>query len=127
MSMLELFALRLSEHLWRIDRQLILDYLEFGGSLDDILRFLSENATEGIPDTIRVLFADLTAKADAVVHTEEAWLVEFQDPSVAALVAHDSKAGKLCWSAGERHLAVAKTNERAFRTAVKKLGYILPR
>ena len=127
MSMLELFAQRLSEHLWRIDRQLILDYLEFGGSLDDILRFLGENATEGIPDTIRVLFADLTAKADAVVHAEEAWLVEFQDPSVAALVAHDSKAGKLCRSAGERHLAVAKTNERAFRTAVKKLGYILPR
>ena len=126
-SMLELFALKKSDHLWRIDRQLILDYLECGGSLDDISRFLAENATEGIPQTIRVLLDDLQAKADAVVNTEEAWLVEFQDPAVAALVAHDSKAGKLCLLSGERHVAVAKTNERAFRTAVKKLGYVLPR
>ena len=126
-SMLELFALKKSDHLWRIDRQLILDYLECGGSLDDISRFLAENATEEIPKTIRVLLDDLQAKADAVVNTEEAWLVEFQDPAVAALVAHDSKAGKLCLLSGERHVAVAKTNERAFRTAVKKLGYVLPR
>ena len=52
---------------------------------------------------------------------------EFQDPAVATLVTHDSKAGKLCLLSGERHVAVAKTNERAFRTAVKKLGYVLPR
>ncbi len=126
-SMLQLFALKKSDHLWRIDRKLILDYLENGGSLDDISRFLAENAAEEIPNTIRVLLDDLNAKADAVVNTEEAWLVEFQDPTLAALVAHDSKAGKLCLLAGERYLAVAKTNQRAFRTAVKKLGYVLPR
>ena len=28
--------------------------------------------------------------------------------------------------AGKRHLVIRKKNERAFRTAVKKLGYILP-
>ena len=126
-SMLELFALKKSDHLWRMDRKLILDYLESGGSLDDISRFLAENAAAEIPNTIRVLFDDLNAKADAVVNTEEAWLIEFQDPTLAALVAHDSKAGKLCLLAGERYLAVAKTNQRAFRTAVKKLGYVLPR
>ena len=126
-SMLELFALKKSDHLWRIDRQLILDYLECGGSLDDISRFLAENSTEGIPQSIRVLLDDLQAKADAVVNTEEAWLVEFQDPAVATLVAHDSKAGKLCLLSGERYVAVPKKNERAFRTAVKKLGYVLPR
>jgi hypothetical protein len=126
-SMLELLARKKSDHLWRMDRQLILDYLECGGSLDDILRFLTDNAAEGIPNTIRVLFDDLKVRAGAVVNTEKAWLIEFQDPAVAALVAHDSKAGKLCLLAGERHVAVAKTNERAFRTAVKKLGYVLPR
>ena len=126
-SMLELFAKKKSDHVWCIDRQLILDHLECGGSLDDISRFLAESAAEGIPNTIRVFFDDLKAKAGAVVNTVEAWLVEFQDPAVAALVAHDSKVRKLCLLAGERHVAVAKTNERAFRTAVKKLGYVLPR
>ena len=125
-SMLELFALKKGDHVWCIDRRLILDLLESGGSLDDILRFLAENATEGIPNTIRVLFDDLQAKAGAVASTKEARLVEFRDPAVAALVAHDSKTGKLCLLAGERHVAVTKTNERAFRTALKKLGFVLP-
>ncbi len=126
-SMLELFARQKSDRLWRIDQQLILDYLENGSSLDDVLRFLAENSAEEIPDTIRVLFDDAQAKADAAAGAEEAWLVEFKDAAVAVLVAHDTKAGKLCLLAGDRHVAVPKKNERAFRTAVKKLGYVLPR
>lgn len=127
-SMLELFALKKSDHLWRVDRKLILDYLECGGSLDDISRFLAENATEeGIPETVRVFLDDLQARANAVANTEEAWLVEFQDPAVAELVAQDPKCGKLCLLSGDRHVVVAKSHERAFRSAVKKLGYVLPR
>ena len=126
-SMLELFARQRSDHLWRIDQQTILDYLENGGSLDDVLRYLVENSAEEIPDTIRVLVDDTRAKADAVAGAQEAWLVEFKDAEVAVLVAHDTKAGKLCLLAGDRHVAVPKKNERAFRTALKKLGYVLPR
>jgi hypothetical protein len=36
------------------------------------------------------------------------------------------KPGPLCLPAGERHVALAKANERAFRSAIKKLGYVLP-
>lgn len=126
-SMLELFALKTSDHVWRIDPPLMLDHLESGGVLDDFSRFLTGNAAEEVPDTIRVLFDDLKARAGAVAATQEAYLVEFRDPAVAALVAHDSKAGKLCLLAGERHVAVPKANEKAFRTAVKKLGYVVPR
>lgn len=126
-SMLELLAEKKGDRLWRIEPPLILDYLENGGSLDDLSGFLTENAAEEIPETIRVLFEDLKAKSSAASKAEEAWLVEFQDPAVAALIAHDSKAGKLCLLAGKRHLAVAKNNERSFRTAMKNLGFVLPR
>lgn len=125
-SMLELFAQKRSDRVWRIDQRLILDYLDEGGSLDDILRFMTENAAD-IPETVRVLFDDLAAKKDAILKTEEARLIEFADPAVSALVVHDSKAGKLCRPAGDRHIVVAKSDERALRTALKKLGYILPR
>jgi hypothetical protein len=126
-SMLERFACRDGEHVWRIDKPLVLDYLESGGSLEEISRFLADNAAQEIPRVIQSWFDDLNARSRAIVKTEDAWLVEFQDPAVAALVAHDSKAGTLCLLAGERHVAVAKGNERAFRTAVKKLGYVVPR
>ena len=125
-SMLELFARQESDLLWHIDEPLILDYLESGGSLDDISRFLAGNAVEEIPERVRAWFDELKLRARAVVKTEDAWLIEFQDSAVAALVASDSKAGRVCLLAGERHVVVAKVNERAFRTAVKKLGYVLP-
>ena len=54
-------------------------------------------------------------------------LIEVGDEATAALIAHDPQAAKYCLSAGDRHLAVPAKNERAFRTAVKKLGYVLPR
>jgi hypothetical protein len=125
-SMLELFASRQSDRLWRIDPQRLLDYVETGGLLEDVLRFVEEHAAEGIPETVRVFFNDFQAKAGAILGAEDASLIEFADPAVAALVAHDARAGKLCLPAGPRHVAVSKKNERAFRTALKKLGYVLP-
>ncbi len=125
-AMLEQFAGKQSDRLWNIDPQRLLDYLETGERLEDVTQFLEAHATAGIPETVHVFFRDLQAKAGAVVGAEEAMLIEFRDPVVAALVAHDAKAGKLCVQAGERHVAVPKKNERAFRTALKKLGYILP-
>jgi hypothetical protein len=124
-SMLESIARKRSEHLWRLEQPRVLDYLEDGGSLDDLLRFLSENAAEELPETVRVWINDLQARSAAVVGAGKAWLIEFLDPAVAALVANDSKAGKLCLAAGDRHVAVPVKSERAFRTAVKKLGYVL--
>lgn len=126
-AMLELFARKEGDHLWRMDKPRILDFLEAGGSLDEISGFLSDNSTQEIPVLIRGWFNDLQAKTRMIVNLDEAWLVEFQEASAAALVACDSKAGRLCVLAGERHVAVTKANERAFRTAIKKLGYVLPR
>ena len=125
-SMLELFARKKSDHVWSIDGQLILDYLESGGSLDDAARFLTENAAEVIPHTIGVWFDDLRKTAGAVVRTEEALLIEFQNPTVAVLVAHDSKAGKLCLLAGERmSWSRKRTNER-FATRARSLAMFCP-
>lgn len=126
-SMLELFASKKSNKLWHMDRGLLLDYFENGGSLDDITRFLTENSQEEIPARVRAFFNELQANLDVINQTEDAWLIEFQDPGVASLIADDSRAGKLCVLAGERHLAVAKSSERAFRKALKNLGYVLPR
>jgi len=84
--------------------------------------------TEDVIGSLRadVYLKDLEDKIGAVVGTEEALLVEMRDGTTAALVAHDPRAGKLCELAGDRFLAIRKKNERAFRSAVKKLGYVLP-
>jgi hypothetical protein len=124
---LGMFASRESDRVWRIDGRRILDHIESGGELDDVPRYLEAGSVQELPQTVRVFLADLRAKLDVFGGSEEALLLEVKSPAVAALIAHDSQAGKYCCLAGEGRLAVAKKNLRGFRGALKSLGYLLPR
>jgi hypothetical protein len=121
-----LFAAQKSEHVWELDSQRILGHLESGGRVEDALQFLESNSSDPIPDTVRVMLSDLASRATAVRGVEEALLVEVADEATAALIAHDAQAGKHCRLSGGKHPAVPKRNYRAFRSAVKKLGFIIP-
>ena len=52
-------------------------------------------------------------------------LVEVQDPTLALLIANDSRLRSLCLLAGERHLVIPAEGEKAFRRALHELGYAL--
>ncbi|OHB78247.1 MAG: hypothetical protein A2W31_04545 [Planctomycetes bacterium RBG_16_64_10] len=124
---LELFAKRKGDHLWSLDSQHILNYVESGGSVEDVTRFLTHNTGQEIPHTVAVFLNDLTGNLAAVRGTERAILVEMKDAEVAARVAHDRQTKSLCRLAGDQYLVVPEKDEQAFRTAMKKLGYVLPR
>ena len=124
-SMLERCAAQHGDRVWRLELARILDYLEQGGSLDDIRRFLAENAANEVPASVNVFLDDLDTRTRAVVGSQPALLIELADGPTAATIAHDSQAGKYCYLAGDRFVAVPEKNERAFRTALKKLGFVL--
>ncbi len=124
-SMLERCAAQHGDRVWRLDAARILDYLEEGGSMEDIRRFLAENATGEIPAPVNIFLNDLEKRTRAVIGSQRALLIELADGPTAATVAHDSQAGKYCYLAGERFVAVPEKNERAFRTALKRLGFVL--
>jgi hypothetical protein len=124
--LLGLFAKEKSDHLWELDPVRILDHLESGGKVEDALQFLEDNCAPPIPETVQTMFADLARRGTVVQSVEEALLFEVADEATAALIAHDSQAGKHCSLAGNRRLAVPRRNGRAFRSAMKKLGFIIP-
>lgn len=123
---LELFAAPKNERIWRVDPNRILAYMETGGSMDHIHRELESVADGDIPETLRTLLDEMAKKTTALKGGQPCMLIEVDEAATAALIAHDPGAGKYCLAAGDRHLAVMTKNERAFRTAVKKLGYVLP-
>ena len=123
---LELFAAPKNERVWRIDPKRILAHIETGGSMDDIRRELESVADGDIPETIHTLLDEMAKKTTALKGSQPCMLIEVDEAATAALIAHDPDAGKYCLLAGDRQLAVVTKNERAFRTAVKKLGYVLP-
>ncbi|RPI80490.1 MAG: hypothetical protein EHM42_12015 [Planctomycetaceae bacterium] len=126
-AMLELFSSREHQNTFRVATNRILDYMESGGSLDDLLAYLEENSANDIPASFRERFEALQAQVNSVTGMEDAWLIEFASPRTAATVTGDPQAGKLCVPAGATCVAVAKSREKAFRAAIKKLGYVLPR
>ena len=124
---LELFASPKKERVWCIDRKRILAHIETGGTIEEIRRELESVSDGSIPETVTRLLDEIERKATALKSSTPCILIEVTDEATAALIVHDPKAAKYCLPAGERHLAVPTRNERAFRTAIKKLGYVLPR
>ena len=122
---LSLFAKSKSKHVWEIDQDCILNHLESGGAFEDIFRWLNENTINDVPPNIITFLEDVKNKAQAVTGSEEAVLIEIKDNVTAALIAHDPGAGKYCRMSGDRCLVVPRKNQRAFKSAMKKLGYII--
>jgi hypothetical protein len=124
--MLEMYAREKSEFVWEVDSGRVLDHLQSGGTTEDVLRFLEGNSSDPVPETVRRRILDLGARAAAIQGVEEALLLELSSETDAALIAHDSETRKYCRLADGKHLAIPKRNYRAFRTALKKLGFIIP-
>jgi hypothetical protein len=123
---LEICAVPKSDYVWELSTHQILTYFESGGSMEEIITFLRSNSSTGIPDTVDVFLRDVAEKVSSVMEGEEALLFTVRDEATAALIASDSDARKYCFLAGANRLAVPKKNQRAFRSALKKLGYVIP-
>lgn len=123
---LEMCAFSKNDFIWELSIQPILGYLESGGTMEEITAFLRSHSSRGIPETVEIFLRDVAKKCTAVQNGEEAFLFTVKDAATAALIAGDSEARKYCLLAGSNRLAVPKKNQRAFRTVLKKLGYIIP-
>ncbi|MDD8043590.1 MAG: hypothetical protein PHC78_07475, partial [Verrucomicrobiota bacterium] len=95
--------------------------------MDEIRKEMESLQKGDLPQNLVTWLDELERKAMALKGGTQCILIEVADEATAALIAHDSKASKYCLPAGNRHLAVPAKNERAFRSAIKKLGYVLPR
>lgn len=111
---------------WVISPASLLAFLEEGGKLDEIPRFLEQRADQALPDTVRQLLTDTGRRATVLGEPEAALLIPVNDTHVAHLIAHDPKAREVCRLAGDRHLVVLEKNRRGFAAALRRLGFLPP-
>ena len=123
---LEMCAILKSDYVWELNTHQILTFFESGGSMEEITTFLRSNSSTGIPDAVGIFLGDVAGKVSSVKEGEEGLLFTVKDEATAALIASDPDARKYCFLAGPDKLVVPKKNQRAFRSALKKLGYIIP-
>ena len=74
-AVLELLAAPQSDSVWRLDRERMLSHVETGGSLAELKQFLSDNAADGIPETVQVFLTALEGKLGACKKASDAVLL----------------------------------------------------
>ncbi len=124
---LEQFAEKTADSVWTIQSERMLKGLESGQSLDQIRSFLKHKSSEELPQPVAVLFDDMAGKVSRLHAKGTAHLIEVTDVETAQFLAHDRGVSKHCYLAGDRQLVVPEKSLTAFRNALRKVGYILPK
>jgi Helicase conserved C-terminal domain len=124
--LLERYATHVSDRVWDLSAEALIGALEAGGSLEELSEFLTARSADPLPEPVVQLLNDLRGRAGRIEDGGVARLIACDDPSLAALVANHARTRPLCLLAGERHLVVPVKSERAFRRALRELGYPVP-
>jgi hypothetical protein len=121
--LLEQIAEQTSDAVWKIQATRLLKTLEEGHPLGDIEAFLKAKSGQELPDNVALFLQETGDRVASLVDRGTARLIEAQDTFLAQLIANDSRLCSLCMVAGERHIVVPMDNEKAFRRALRELGY----
>lgn len=124
---LEQCADKTSDNVWTIRPEQMLKGLESGQSLDQMRSFLTHKSGGELPQLVAVLFDDMAGKVSRLSVKGTAHLIEVTDAETAQFLAHDRGVKKYCHLSGDRHLVVPEKSLTAFRNALRKIGYVLPK
>ncbi len=117
---------RISEKVWRLDRDKILKAIEDGLGVDTLREFLEERSSEPVPANVQTFLADLRDRATRLRDRGAAHMIECADAETALTLISDTKLKSICLLAGERTLVVPASQEAAVRSQLRKLGYVIP-
>ncbi len=120
---LDTYASAETDGTWRLDAEKILLALEGGGDVDELRGFLAARDEQPLPETVDGLLQRASRGASALKMAGEAFLIECADADIAAALVADRRVAKMCLRAGERHVVVRAKSERAFRKAVRAMGF----
>jgi hypothetical protein len=123
--LLDSFARKTGEKVWRLDPERTLEALASGRDIGELVAFLQAASGTEVPEPVDRFLADFAARAAALRDLGPARLIGCADPDLAAFIAGNPVSGKLCRLAGNDSLVVASRDEAAFHRALRKLGFVL--
>lgn len=122
---LDSYAVSVSDLVWRLDAGKLLSAVEQGRSVGEIREYLEARSDAPLPNTVMRLLQDSADRSTRVQDRGLARLIECDEPTLAALIANDSRTRSHCMRAGERHLVVPTSSESAFKRNLREVGYLL--
>ncbi len=125
--LLDLYAQKVSDAVWRLDRAKLLEAITEGHRVSDLQEFLQARSCQPLPETVNQFLTDAKERTGNLQDQGTARLIACAEPALAVLIANDSRTKPYCLLAGDRSLVVPTASETKFRNALLKLGYTLPK
>lgn len=122
--LLDRIALRTADDTWRLDQGRLLRAIEEGITVEAILDFLSAKNQGALPENALRFLEDVGKRAAQVKHAGSAEVFQVDDEATALLILHDTKLKRLCYAADDNRLIVPVEDIAAFKSALRKLGYV---
>lgn len=121
--LLENWAVPDGENAWRLERAHLLGAVERGQDVAELLGFLSEREDQPLPEPVEAMIRDCAKRGRALQMVSQVQLIACESADLADTLADHAQTRALCQRSGERHLVVLLRNEKAFREALRVLGY----
>jgi len=126
LGLLERFAKKATDSVWKKDRKTLFQALENGDSADDILAVLQAGTANEIPQTVRSLIDETVARSGSATQREDAVAITFRDEHTAVLAEHDATIRPAVFCRHGNTLFVRAKNLKKFQGGLRKLGILLP-
>jgi len=123
---LDQYAQQLSAETWRLSAEAMLDTMAAGNDPQLFCDFLHQHVADSLPAEAEEFLAAAIERLSALTDTGPARLIRCSSPVLAEMFANDSATQSHCPFAGGSMLAVPENKDKAFRTGLRRLGYVFP-
>ena len=117
------YAVKETENVWRLSRELTINALENGQNIKSLSEFLQSREEQFLPETVEGFLRETEKRAAALKNKGTAIIIECETAEIADEIAANPHTKKICQRFGKKSLAVFTEYEKNFREIVKKIGY----
>lgn len=113
-------------HVWRIALPKLLEAVEEGVDIDQVINFLQERSEGAFPPSVQDFFDTVLSRLTKVRDRGEARLIECADVQTAHLILSEKHLQGICFLAEDRYIVVPREHDTLFRKTLRNAGYVLP-
>jgi hypothetical protein len=124
-SQLELMAVPINKNRYRLDAQQLLSAIEAGNDWRHLRDYLSSRQGGSLPQEVQAWFARLEQNSQLFRPGGEALFIKVKQAELIVMVLADPLLQKFTHQLDARTLVIPANKERAFRSRLKELEYLL--
>lgn len=115
-----------SEDVYHLSTEKIIQSLEEGMTFEQMLQFFDEQVEHDLPPSIRELLDEIDAKRTQFTLDDPGYLIRCKDAALIAQICKTAALKTCCLPVGNDRLFLHKGKEKVFAATLRKMGFVPP-